>query len=212
MKLGFIGMGNMATALCRGFIASNGIKGEDILAFAPNREKLERHANEIGFKCATSSVEVTDGSDVIIMACKPYQIDDVLSEVKDHLKGKALVSVAAGWNYDKYMEYVDSDVRVQFVMPNTPAMVGEGVLLFEDKNSLNDSEREEIMKLFSSTGIVVEMPSKLMGIGGAIFLSLSSSRVVRWKVFFIYSYASSIPSICVMILAGTVLKERCIAY
>ena len=168
MKLGFIGMGNMATALCRGFIASNGIKGEDILAFAPNREKLERHANEIGFKCAASSVEVTDGSDVIIMACKPYQIDDVLSEVKDHLKGKALVSVAAGWNYDKYMEYVDSDVRVQFVMPNTPAMVGEGVLLFEDKNSLNDSEREEIMKLFSSTGIVVEMPSKLMGIGGAI--------------------------------------------
>ena len=99
---------------------------------------------------------------------EPYQIDDVLSEVKDHLKGKALVSVAAGWNYDKYMEYVDSDVRVQFVMPNTPAMVGEGVLLFEDKNSLNDSEREEIMKLFSSTGIVVEMPSKLMGIGGAI--------------------------------------------
>ena len=92
MKLGFIGMGNMATALCRGFIASNGIKGEDILAFAPNREKLERHANEIGFKCAASSVEVTDGSDVIIMACKPYQIDDVLSEVKDHLKGKAQCS------------------------------------------------------------------------------------------------------------------------
>ena len=89
--------------------------------------------------------------------------NEILSQLSEEAS-----EVAAGWNYDKYMEYVDSDVRVQFVMPNTPAMVGEGVLLFEDKNSLNDSEREEIMKLFSSTGIVVEMPSKLMGIGGAI--------------------------------------------
>lgn len=59
------------------------------------------------------------------MACKPYQIEGVLSEIKEELKGKALISIAAGWNYDKYEEYLDKSTRLQFIMPNTPAMVGE---------------------------------------------------------------------------------------
>lgn len=168
MKLGFIGMGNMATALCKGFIASGKIAGSDITAFAPNAEKLKKNAQAIGFTPCSSVQEVVEKSEVVIMACKPYQIEDVLSAVGSQLKGKALVSVAAGWPFDKYMEYLDESVRVQFVMPNTPAMVGEGVLLFENKNSLNDDERDEIMELFSATGTVVEMPSKLMGIGGAV--------------------------------------------
>lgn len=53
-------------------------------------------------------------------------------------------------------------------MPNTPAMVGEGVLLFEEKNSLLPEEREEIKKLFEALGIVIELPVHLMGIGGAL--------------------------------------------
>ena len=80
-----------------------------------------------------------------MMACKPYQIEGVLSEIKEELKGKALISIAAGWNYDKYEEYLDKSTRFQFIMPNTPAMVGEGVLLFEEKNSLLPEEREEII-------------------------------------------------------------------
>ena len=66
-----------------------------------------------------------------MMACKPYQIEGVLSEIKEELKGKALISIAAGWNYDKYEEYLDKSTRFQFIMPNTPAMVGEGVLSFD---------------------------------------------------------------------------------
>lgn len=168
MKLGFIGMGNMAQALCKGFIASKKITGEDVCAFAPNQEKLQKNAQAIGFVPCKSVLEVVQNSDVVIMACKPYQIEDVLSVVSDSLKGKALVSVAAGWDFSKYMDYLSEDVRIQFVMPNTPAMVGEGVLLFEDKNTLNTDEREEIMNLFAATGTVVEMPTKLMGIGGAV--------------------------------------------
>lgn len=53
-------------------------------------------------------------------------------------------------------------------MPNTPSMVGEGVLLFENKNSLTDNEKSEIIDLFSCLGLVEEIPSALMGIGGAI--------------------------------------------
>ena len=50
------------------------------------------------------------------MACKPYQIEGVLSEIKEELKGKALISIAAGWNYDKYEKYLDKSTRLQFIM------------------------------------------------------------------------------------------------
>ena len=167
-KIGFVGMGNMAQALCGGFVSSGKIKKEDICAYAPNYDKLVKNSEKYGFSACTSLSEVVSKCDTIFMACKPYQIESVLSEIKDALKGKALVSVAAGWDYDKYMKYLDSSVRVQFVMPNTPAMVGEGVYLFEEKNSLLAAERDQIKELFRAIGVVAELPSNLMGIGGAV--------------------------------------------
>jgi len=167
-KLAFIGMGNMAQALCKGFVSSGKITKENIYAYAPTYEKLEANSKKYGFIPCKDIVEMVRACDMIIMACKPYQIESVLAVVSDELKGKALVSVAAGWDFDKYMNYLDLSVRVQFVMPNTPAMVGEGVLLFEDRNSLLEEERNEVKELFAATGKVVELPSHLMGIGGAV--------------------------------------------
>lgn len=168
MKLGFIGMGNMAMALCEGFINSGLIAKEDIYGYAPHYDKLIKNAERIGFVPEKNLKDMIGKIDVTIMACKPYQIENVLSEISDELKEKVLVSVAAGWGYSKYREYLDEAVRIQFVMPNTPALVGEGVMLFESENSLFPEERLEIIELFSSLGMVEELPSSLMGIGGAI--------------------------------------------
>lgn len=167
-KLGFVGMGNMATALCSGFIKSGLISGEDVYGYAPHFDKLKKNAEKYGFVPKESLVDMVKECDTIILACKPYQIEEVLKELGDAIEHKAIISVALGWNYDKLDNLIDADVRLQFVMPNTPAMVGEGVLLFEDKNSLLPEEREEIMKLFGSVGLVEEMASELMGIGGAV--------------------------------------------
>ncbi len=161
-------MGNMAQALCSGFGKSGKIAKENMFAFAPNQQKLAANAQKFGFTPCATITELADSCDTIIMACKPYQIEDVLKQIKSNLKGKALVSVAAGWGFEKYQQFVDKSTRVQFVMPNTPAMVGEGVLLFEKSNSLRDDERNEIMDLFRSVGIVEELPDNLMGIGGAV--------------------------------------------
>ena len=102
------------------------------------------------------------------MACKPYQIEDVLGELGGKIHGKALISIAAGWDFASYTRILKNNVRVQFVMPNTPAMVKAGVFLFEKTNSLETEEREEIKSLFGNVGMVVELPSSLMGIGGAV--------------------------------------------
>ncbi len=167
-KLGFIGMGNMGKALASGFIRSGSIAASNVFAYAPHREKLEKSAEEIGFVPVYTLKQLANECDTLIMACKPYQIEEVLTEIAEELRGKALVSIAAGWDYMEYGRIIDRSVRFQFVMPNTPACVGQGMILFEKANSLEEKERAEIKALFESVGVVEELPSSLMGIGGAL--------------------------------------------
>lgn len=167
-KIAFIGMGNMAKALASGFIKTGKVNSADIFAFAPNQEKLAANAAKIGFVACKTLKDAVKSADTIFMACKPYQIEGILSEIKSDLVEKTLISIALGWNFQKYQKYLDKTTRLQFVMPNTPAMVGEGVFLFEKSNSLKDEERKEIWDLFASLGVVEELPDNLMGIGGAI--------------------------------------------
>lgn len=168
MKIGFIGMGNMAQAIAAGFIYSDKIDGSDVYAYAPHQDKLKSNATKIGFVPAPTPKALVKSVDVVVIACKPYQIEEVLDELKQDLKDKALVSIAAGWTHDRYKEILGDDTRVQCVMPNTPAMVGEGVLLFERLNSLKEEERTELIDLFGSLGLVEELPTELMAIGTAV--------------------------------------------
>lgn len=181
-KIGFIGMGNMAQALVSGFRKA-GIKTGDIFAYAPNQEKLLENSKKFGFVPCDSVQGLVDSVDTVFMACKPHQIEGVLEKIKERLDGKVLVSIALGWNFKKYESVLNpildsiknfvgrgerKKCRVQFVMPNTPAMAGEGVFLFEKSNSLEEGERRELWELFSKMGVVEELPDNLMGIGGAV--------------------------------------------
>lgn len=168
-NIGFIGMGNMALAMAAGFVDSGKIKAENLFAYAPNQEKLSANAKKIGFTAATSNKELVKNSDIIFVACKPYQIKDVLAEVKTCLKGKVLVSVAAGWTFDTYSECINTEkTHVQCVMPNTPAKIAQGVILIEQKNSLTEEESAFICDLLGTLGITETLPSNLMKIGGAV--------------------------------------------
>ncbi len=184
-KIGFIGMGNMAKAMATGFIKSGAIKGENVFAYAPTQDKLKENAKNIGFNPCPGLVELTSAADTIIIACKPQQIEGVLKglvnaydrqgngaplgpDTPSLLDGKALLSIAAGWSYDDFKARLSDKVRIQCIMPNTPARVGSGVLIFEDKNSLKKDEREQIRNLFNPLGMIAEVPSHLMGICGAV--------------------------------------------
>ena len=59
-------------------------------------------------------------SDIVLMAVKPYNIEEVVKEHYDAFKGKAIISIALGWTYEKYREILPQETRVAFVMPNTP--------------------------------------------------------------------------------------------
>lgn len=168
MKISFIGMGNMAQAIAAGFVASGKISSSDIFAYAPTWEKLVANSEKIGFVPCKSAAEAVDNGDIILLGCKPYQLNAVLNSIKSNLKGKAIISVVAGWTFQTFYDILGDDVRVQCIMPNTPAMVGEGVMLFEATNSLKEEELAYIKELFGGLGIIETLPSELMRIGGAI--------------------------------------------
>ena len=167
-KIGFIGMGNMAQALAKGFIGSGKIAAEDVFSYAPNQEKLAANAEKIGFTPCISLKELSLNCDTLIIACKPYQIESVLEELGDSVSGKNIVSVAAGWDFEKYSKYVSENTCVQYIMPNTPVSVAAGTVLVEETSSLGKGDKAQLMDLLEGVGAAVELPSKLMNTGMAI--------------------------------------------
>lgn len=165
-KIGFIGMGNMAQALVQGMLHA----GEDIAicAYTPHQDRLRHNAERLGFTPVSSPEEAADESDMIVIACKPTQVESVIAGIGKHIAGKALLSVAAGWDFQKYAKILPEGVRFQYIMPNTPAMIGEGVFLFEEANSLTTEEREFCTRIFSAMGMVEELPSAQMELGAAL--------------------------------------------
>lgn len=169
-KFGFIGMGNMAQAMAEGFISSGKVAAGSIFAYAPGREKLKKNAQRLGFIACDSLKELSESCDTLIMACKPYQIEDVLKELgKSGLKGKNLLSVAAGWDFETYAAHIDCrETAVQYIMPNTPVAVGKGTFLMEETNSLTDEDRLTVTDIMSSLGKVITIPSRLMDAASAV--------------------------------------------
>ena len=168
MKIGLIGMGNMATALTRGFLNSGKITASEICFFDPDVKKMENMSKELEISALSSEREVASTADMVLIACKPYHVQGALDAMGDALHGKALLSIALGWDHAAYRAVLPEDVRVQFVMPNTPAMVGEGMFLFEQTTSFLTEELSFAHALFAAIGEVETLPSALMGIGGAL--------------------------------------------
>lgn len=167
-KIGFIGMGNMAQALAAGFVASEKVNGEDIHAYAPNQEKLATNCQNLGICPCSSLAEMAEKSDTIFIACKPYQVEEVVKDLGNIIENKSMVSVAAGWDFNKYRAILPESTKIQCIMPNTPVSVSEGVLLVAEENNWDPAEKIELLSLLNSVGRVVELPTRLMDAGMAI--------------------------------------------
>lgn len=102
MKLGFIGFGNMAQAIAEGLLRSKALEPEQICACAKDWDKLCAATQPRGMRPCRDAREVAEAADVVIVAVKPHLIEEVLSPVRGQLADKAVVSVAAGWPFERY--------------------------------------------------------------------------------------------------------------
>ena len=163
-KIGFIGSGKMAGAIIKGLIKTQFIEPANIMATQAEPTGLDEKSKSLGVKIILDNKELVQNSDLIIIAVKPNQVADVLEEIKPFInKDKLVVSIAAGVNVSKIEGRLPEGTRVIRVMPNTPALIGEGMSgMFGGKNASKD-DIEYVKKLLSTVGkcIVVDDESQI---------------------------------------------------
>ncbi|MCI8623871.1 MAG: pyrroline-5-carboxylate reductase [Provencibacterium sp.] len=167
-NLGFIGCGNMASAILYGALNAGFLKPETTWLCETIPSRLEEAAAKSGAHPVSSLRELAGKADILLVAVKPAAIPAVLDELGGALRGKAVVSIAVGWLFEKFAPLLPEGARFAHVMPNTPCMVGEGMALVEEKNSLTPEELAYVEGLFGSIGRCEVLPSHLMGVGGVL--------------------------------------------
>ena len=149
--IGFIGMGNMGTAMLKG--AKRTFDGSQIIFHRKSVDKMKELAEEEKVNYAMSNSEVVEKSKYIILAIKPQMFEKVIDEINDSLDNdKVIISLAPGFTITQLKEKLKAG-RIVRSMPNTPAMIGEGMTgVCFDENEFDENEIDVINKIFEATG------------------------------------------------------------
>ena len=167
-KIGFIGCGKMASAIIKGTILSKFLPKENIKGSEVNSEIAELASQRLGIEVITDNRALVMESDIIFIATKPNYAASVLEEIKDELTpDKLLVSICAGVSTSK-IEKIIGMQRVVRVMPNTPALVLEGMSGVCKGAYANEEDAEFVIELLSNIGKAVEVTETQMDIVTAI--------------------------------------------
>ena len=167
-KIGFIGCGKMASAIIKGTISSKFLPKENLKGSEVNCTVAELAQSRLGIEVITDNRFLTMDSDVIFIATKPNYVADVLDEIKDELTPeKLLVSIAAGVSTSK-IEKIIGMHRVVRVMPNTPALVLEGMSGVCKGAYAKEEDVEFVLELLSNIGKAIEVDEDQIDIVTAI--------------------------------------------
>ena len=180
-NIGFIGCGKMASAIIKGLLNSGFTQPESILASQAESEGIAEKSIELGVKITLDNVALANKSDVIFIATKPSQVKDVVLEISSSInQNKLIVSIAAGVNIGALEANLPQNTRLIRVMPNTPAMVGEGMAAIIGNNFATNEDVEFIKNLFSTIGKCVildneaqmDIVTAISGSGPAFFYKI----------------------------------------
>ena len=169
MKIGFIGLGNMAKAMIGGMLQKDMVKAEDILGSARTKATVEKMQKEYGICGMGSNAEVAKAADVLVLAVKPQFFPEVIEEIRGEIKEETLIiSIAAGKTLQWIEEAFDRKIKLVRCMPNTPALVGEGCTGVCVNPHVSEEETEYSLKLMESFGKAYLVPERLMDAVGAV--------------------------------------------
>ena len=161
--VGFVGAGNMGEALIKGLLAANRVPAEAIFATDVRQERLKDLDRQYGIQVAAGNGELVRHADVVILAVKPQIMDDVLKEIAPAVtRRKLLISIAAGVSTPRLRAGLGKDARLIRVMPNTPALVLEGVTAIAKAEGLEPGDLDVAGEIFSAVGRVVVLGEDLL--------------------------------------------------
>ena len=152
-KIGFIGCGNMSKAIISGLIAGGQVNAADIWIYDHKAETNQQMAQTHGVTAAQSAEEVAKQVDILFGAVKPNVILNVLKSVAASLNKETLVvSIAAGVTLASLANTLGHDRKIVRVMPNTPALVNEGMTSVTPNPLVTEEETREVVAIFNSFG------------------------------------------------------------
>lgn len=162
-RIGFIGAGQMATALAQGLLKAGLVQPDRILASDPAPEALERFARTTGGKTTSDNLHLVADSDSVFIAVKPQQVAEVLGQIRGHLgPDKLVISLAAGIRLAALAEGLGPQVRLVRVMPNTPCLVGQGVCAFCLGERATAEDEQLVRQMLGAVGMVLAVEERLM--------------------------------------------------
>jgi len=163
LKIGFLGAGKMATALAQGFVRAEMVFPREIIAADPFDTARKHFTAETGAKTVAVNLEVAQAAPILILATKPDQAAAALAEISGAFTKKhLLISIAAGVTLAKLEKNLPAGARVIRVMPNTPALVGEGASAFALGKNATAADGELAKKLLSAVGIAMQVKESLL--------------------------------------------------
>ncbi len=167
--IGFIGSGNMASAIIKGIVGSGKIN-EEISVFDINTEKAEALSQMYGVKVCSSASKIARQCDKVVLSVKPNVFPSLLSKIGEDLKENdpLIISIAAGKTLDYISGLLHYDGRIVRVMPNINAKVGAAVSAYCGNERAGGSDLDFAKNLCESFGIAVNIEEKLFSIYSAI--------------------------------------------
>jgi len=161
--IGFVGGGNMGEALIKGLLGASLVPASAIHATDVRLERLKELDRLYGIQVSSDNVELVRHADIVILAVKPQIMDAVLKEIAPAVtRRKLLISIAAGVSTAKIRAVLHKDARLIRVMPNTPALVLEGVTAIAKADGLEPDDLDAAGEIFSAVGRVVVLEETAM--------------------------------------------------
>ena len=163
--LGFIGCGNMAQAMLKGILAKGLYDGSQVIVSRRNSLALEQIRTELSVETTTDNREVAEKADILFLAVKPFQFEQVITEIRDVVKKDVLIiSIAAGQTTANIERLFGKDIKLVRTMPNTPALVLAGATGMCFNSHVSDEEKGQAVELFESFGVVAVVPESMIDV------------------------------------------------
>ena len=169
MKFGFIGCGNMASAVINGALKKGIVTREEIIASVKTESSAQKVKDTLGITCTTDNLAVASQADYLFLAVKPQFCEKVADQIRDSLKKEqVLVSIAAGKTLAWLKEHFGQNRKIIRTMPNTPALVGEGITGVCPDDLVSQEEISKVLSLLGSFGKAAVVTEPILDIVGAV--------------------------------------------
>ncbi len=162
-RLGFIGAGNMASAIVKGVLGKGFLPASEVAVCDVDAQKCEALATRYGVRVEADARALVAGCEFILLAVKPNVLGGVLKDIAPVAEGKRFISIATGWTFTMLTEALDESkcAGVLRVMPNTPAMIGESFIALCEETTLSLDDLDWCKRLLATLGETAVLPERL---------------------------------------------------